>query len=66
VRVKAGVLTPKYNSAVNVNHNSIGVITSISADKKDVIVDFSQFCNIEFLNCPFFVKLLDSAYLLII
>jgi hypothetical protein len=43
--VKALVLSPKYNWGVNVDHNSIGVITSISADGKDVTVDFPHYCK---------------------
>jgi E3 ubiquitin-protein ligase HERC2 len=39
VRVKSSVTTPKYKWG-SVNHNSIGVVTSISANGRDVTVDF--------------------------
>ena len=39
MRVKSTVTTPKYQWG-SVNHNSIGVVTSISANSRDVTVDF--------------------------
>ena len=39
VRVKASVTTPKYKWG-SVNHNSIGVITSICPNGKDMTIDF--------------------------
>ena len=39
MRVKSTVTTPKYKWG-SVNHNSIGVVTSISANSRDVTVDF--------------------------
>jgi hypothetical protein len=46
VRVKGSVTTPKYKWG-SVNHNSIGVVTSISANGRDVTVDFPMQGNVE-------------------
>ncbi|XP_022244118.1 E3 ubiquitin-protein ligase HERC2-like isoform X2 [Limulus polyphemus] len=44
VRVKSSVSTPQYKWG-SVNHNSIGVVTSISPSGRDVTVDFPQQSN---------------------
>lgn len=44
VRVKTSVTTPKYKWGT-VNHNSIGVVISVSSNGKDVKVDFKQQAN---------------------
>ena len=41
VRVKSSVVTPKYKWG-SVNHNSIGVVTSVSPNGRDVNVGFSS------------------------
>lgn len=41
VRVKPGVTTPKYKWG-SVTHRSIGIVTAISANSRDVTVDFPQ------------------------
>ncbi|XP_042876756.1 E3 ubiquitin-protein ligase HERC2-like isoform X6 [Penaeus japonicus] len=41
VRVKSSVNTPKYKWG-SVNHRSIGVVTSVSTNGQDLIVDFPQ------------------------
>ncbi len=48
VRVKGSVTTPKYKWG-SVNHNSIGVVTSISANGRDVTVDFPMQGNVDSL-----------------
>ncbi|XP_068082847.1 E3 ubiquitin-protein ligase HERC2 [Anabrus simplex] len=44
VKVKASVKNPKYKWG-SVNHNSIGVVTSISSNGRDLSVDFPQQSN---------------------
>ena len=39
VRVKSSVVTPKYKWG-SVNHNSIGVVTSVSPNGRDVSVSY--------------------------
>ncbi|KAK8398901.1 hypothetical protein O3P69_004178 [Scylla paramamosain] len=41
VRVKSSVVTPKYKWG-SVNHRNIGVVTSVSTNGQDLIVDFPQ------------------------
>ncbi|XP_071532835.1 E3 ubiquitin-protein ligase HERC2 isoform X2 [Panulirus ornatus] len=41
VRVKSSVVTPKYKWG-SVNHRNIGVVTSVSSNGQDLIVDFPQ------------------------
>ena len=41
VRVKASVSTPQYKWG-SVNHRSIGIVTSINPNGRDIVVDFPQ------------------------
>lgn len=44
VKVKASVSFPRYKWG-SVNHNSIGIVTSIGSNSKDLKVDFPQHSN---------------------
>ena len=54
VRVKSSVVTPKYKWG-SVNHNSIGIVTSVSPNGRDVSVSSktynSNLSNISLISC---------------
>jgi E3 ubiquitin-protein ligase HERC2 len=44
VRVRASVTTPKYKWG-SVNHRSVGLVSAISPNGRDLTVDFPMQCN---------------------